>query len=82
MDTDIFVLSVITKEFVKDLKKVEDCLDFSNLSENHELLKKTNYWKIQDRNSCEKLTWYELICLRSKMYAFKCWNEEMIVKLN
>ena len=31
MDTDSFVLSVITKNFLKDLKNSENIFDFSNL---------------------------------------------------
>ena len=36
MDTDSFVLNVNTKDIFKDLKKLEDIFDFSNLDENHE----------------------------------------------
>ena len=38
MDTDRFVLSVNTKDIIKDLKSLEDSFDFSNLKENPELL--------------------------------------------
>ena len=37
MDTESFVLSVNTKDIIKDLKNLEDLFDFSNLDENHEL---------------------------------------------
>ena len=37
IDTDSFVLSVNTYDFIKDLKNLEDIFDFSNLNENHEL---------------------------------------------
>ena len=37
MDTDSFVLSVNTKDVIKDLKNLEDICDFSNLDKNHEL---------------------------------------------
>ena len=37
MDTDSFVLSVNTKDIIKDLKNLEDIFDFSNLDRNHEL---------------------------------------------
>ena len=37
MDTDSFVLSVNTIDITKDLKKLEDIFDFSDLDENHEL---------------------------------------------
>ena len=34
-NTDSFVLSVNTKDIIKDLKNLEDIFDFSNLDENH-----------------------------------------------
>ena len=37
-----FVLSINTKDFIKDLKNLEDILDFSNIDENHELFKDKN----------------------------------------
>ena len=37
MDTDSFVLSINTKDIIKDLKNLEDIFDFSNLDQNHEL---------------------------------------------
>ena len=40
MDTDSFVLSVNTKDIIKDLKILEDIFDFSNLDKNHELFSK------------------------------------------
>ena len=40
MDTDSFVLSVNTKDNIKDLKNLEDLIDFSNLNENHEIFSK------------------------------------------
>ena len=36
-DTDSFVLSVNTKDILKDLKNLEDSFDFSNLNENIDL---------------------------------------------
>ena len=42
MDTDSFVLSVNTKDIIKDLKNLEDLFDFSNLNKNHELFSKKN----------------------------------------
>ena len=42
MDTDSFVLSVKTKDLIKDLKKLEDFFVFSNLDENHELFSNKN----------------------------------------
>ena len=40
MDTDIFLLSVNTKDIIKDFKNLEHILDFSNLDKNHELFSK------------------------------------------
>ena len=40
MDTDSFVLSVNTKDIIKDLKNLENKFDFSNLEKNHELFSK------------------------------------------
>ena len=37
MDTDSFVLSVNTKDIIKELENLEDIIDSSNLNENHEL---------------------------------------------
>ena len=42
MDTDRFVLSVNTKDIIKDLKNLEDIFDFSDLDENHELFSNKN----------------------------------------
>ena len=42
MDTDSFVLSVTTKDVIKDLKNLEDLFDFSNLNENHEIFSDKN----------------------------------------
>ena len=46
MDTDSFVLSINTKDIIKDLKKLEDIFDFSNLNKNHDLFsnKKRRFW--------------------------------------
>ena len=74
MDTDSFVLSVNAKDIIKDLKTLEDIFDFSNLDENHELFSKENK-KVVGKFKIEtpKNTWIdEFVCLRSKMYAFKC----------
>ena len=45
IDMDAFVLSVITEDIIKDLKKLEDIFDFSNLDGNHELcsIKKSDW---------------------------------------
>ena len=41
IDTDSFILKK-TKDIIKDLKNLEDLLDFSNLNENHELFSNKN----------------------------------------
>ena len=74
MDTDSFVLSVNTKDIIKDLKNLEDIFDFSNLDKNHELFSNKNK-KVIGKFKIEtpKNIWIdEFVCLRSKMYAFKC----------
>ena len=74
MNTDSFMLSVNTKVIIKDLKNLEDIFDFSNLDENHEFFsnkkkKLIGFFKIET----PKNIWIdEFVCLRSKMYAFKC----------
>ena len=37
MDTDSFVLSVNTKDNIKNLNNLEDLFDLSNLDRNHEV---------------------------------------------
>ena len=77
MDTDSFVLSVNTKDIVNDLKKLEDIFDFSNLDMNHELYSNKNKRVIGEfKIETPKSTWIDkFVCLRSKMYAFKCGND-------
>ena len=76
MDTDSFILSVNTKDIIKDLKNLEDIFDFSNLDENHELFSNKNKVIGKFKIETPKSIWIdEFICLRSKMYAFKCGND-------
>ena len=42
VDTDAFVLSLKTKDIIKDIKNLEDMFDFSTLDENHELFSNKN----------------------------------------
>ena len=42
MDTDSFILSVNTKDIIKDLKNLEDIFDFSNVDKNHDLVSNKN----------------------------------------
>ena len=77
MDTDSFVLSVNTKDIIKDLKNLEDIFDFSNLDKTHELFTNKNK-KVIGKFKIEtpKNIWIdEFVCLRSKMYAFKCGDD-------
>ena len=72
VDADAFVLSLNTKDIIKDLKSLEDIFDFSNLDKNHELLSNKNK-KVIGKFKIEtpKNIWIdEFVCLRSKMYAF------------
>ena len=73
IDTDAFVLSLKTQDIIKDLKKLEDIFDFSNLDKTHELFSNKNKkvlgkYKIETPKS---VFIDEFVCLRSKMYAFK-----------
>ena len=42
MDTDSFILSVNTRDNIKDSKNLEDIFDFSNSDKNHELFTNKN----------------------------------------
>ena len=77
MDTDSFVLSVKTKDIIEDLKNLEDFFDCSNLNENHDLFSNKNKRVIlKIKIETPKNIWMdEFICLRSKMYAFKCGDD-------
>ena len=78
IDTDGVILSMKTKDIIKDLKNLEDIFDFSNLHENHELYSEKNKKIIGNfKNECPKNTWIdEFVCLRSKAYSFKCKNND------
>ena len=74
IDTDGMILSMKTKDIIKDLKNLEDIFDFSNLDEKHDLFTNRNKkvigkFKIETpKNIC----YDEFVCLRSKAYSFKC----------
>ena len=77
MDTDSFILSVNTKDIIKDLKNLEYIFDFSNLDKNHELFSNKNK-KVIGKFKIEtpkNIYIDEFVCLRSKMYAFKCGDD-------
>ena len=50
MGTESFKLSVNAKDFIKNLKQLEEIFDFSNVSENHELLRNRNEKKLKNSN--------------------------------
>ena len=77
MDTDSFILSVNTKDIIKDLKILEDIFDLSNLDKTHQLFSNKNKNVISKfKIETPKNIWIdEFICLRSKMYAFKCGDD-------
>ena len=73
MDIDSFVLSVNTKDIIKDIKNLEDIFDFSNLDKNHELYSNKNK-KVLGKFKIEtpKNIWIdEFVRLRSKMLSFE-----------
>ena len=77
VDTDAFVLSLNTKDIIKDLKTLEDIFDFSNLDKNHEIFSNKNK-KVIGKFKIEtpKNIWIdEFVCLRSKMFVFKCGDD-------
>ena len=78
IDTDGMILSMKTKDIIKDLKNLEDIFDFSNLDKNHELFSERNK-KVIGKFKIEtpKNIWIdEFVCLRSKAYSFKCKNND------
>ena len=74
MDTDSFILSVNTKDLIRDLKNLEDNFDISNLDEKHEIFTNKNKkvigkFKIE---TPENIWIDEFVCLRPKTYSFNC----------
>ena len=68
------ILSMKTKDIIKDLKNLEDIFDFSNLDKNHELYSEKNK-KVIGKFKIEtptNISIDEFVCLRSKAYSFKC----------
>ena len=74
MDTDTFVLSVNTKNNIKDFYSLEDSFDFSNLSESLELFSNRNKKVIGKFKTQTPKNDYvdKFVCQRSKMFAIKC----------
>ena len=67
-------MSVNTKDIIKDLKNLEDIFHFSNLDDKHELFSNKNKQRVGFfKLETPKSIWIaEFVCLRSKMYSFKC----------
>ena len=66
-----------TKDIIKGLKNSEDIFDFSNLDKNNKLFSNKNK-KVVGKYKLEtpKNIWIdEFVCLRSRMYWFKCGND-------
>ena len=77
IDTNAFVLSIISEDIIKDLENFEDLFDFSNLNDNHEILgniKKKVFEKFKIETS-KKITTDEFLALGRKMYAYICGDE-------
>ena len=73
IDTDGMILSMKTENIMKDLKKLEDIFDFSNLDENHELYSNKNK-KVIGKFKIEtpkNIIIDKFAGLRSKAYSFK-----------
>ena len=68
------ILSMKTKDIIKDLKNLEDIFDFSNSDKNHELYCNKNK-KVIGKFKIEtpkNVFIDEFVCVRSKTFSFKC----------
>ena len=76
IDSDGFVLSTNTNDFIRVLKNLEDSFGFSNLDKNHELSSKKNI-KVVGKFKIEtpKKIIDEFVCLRSKINSIKCGDD-------
>ena len=77
MDTNSCVLCVNTKDIIEESRNSDEIFDFSNLDENHELFSKENKKNLSKfKIETPENFWVdEFVCLRSKMYAFKCGDD-------
>ena len=72
------ILSMNTKDIIKDLKILEDNFDFKSLDENHELFSEKNKKMIGEYKieTLRKIWMDEFACLRSNAYSFLCKIED------
>ena len=75
-------MSLNTKDIIKVLKNLEDLFDFSNLYKNRELFSNKNKTVIgKIKLETPKSFWIdEFVCLRSKIYSFKCGDDSKKIK--
>ena len=74
VDEDGMILSMKTQNIIGDLKNSEDIFDFNNLDKNQEKFSNKNE-KVFGKFKIEtpQRIWIDdFVCLRSKMYSFKC----------
>ena len=76
-NSERFILSVNKKDIIKDLKNIEYIFDFSNLDKYHDLFSNKNKKVIGKfkKETPKNIRIYEFVCLRIKMYAFKCGDD-------
>ena len=74
MESDSLILGINTNDIIRDLKNLEDIFDLRNLNDKLELFSNKNKkvigkFKIETPKT---ILIEEFVCLRSKMYSFKC----------
>ena len=76
IDNDSFLLSVYANDIIKDLKNLENRLDFSYLNENLEKFSNKNKKVLRkfQLESPKNIFHGDFVCLRGKLCAFKCGN--------
>ena len=74
IDTDAFVLSVNRNDLIKNLKNSEGIFEFSDLDKSHEIfINKNKKFVGKFKLETPKKIWIDdFVCLRSKIYSFKC----------
>ena len=81
MDTDSFVLSINTKDIIKDLINLEDIFNSSNLDKDHEIFSNKNK-KLIGKFKIETPKIFGLMNLFVSERRYMHLNMVMIVKLN